>query len=159
MENNNIITTENETVLRIEDMTPDNYMQYLQFFFGPDLTGGKRDNVTIILEAGFASGVYGYEELKNYLTFGTIPNYHTFAAWKQAGYIVKKGQKAAFKADIWKYVEKKGTMTEEEAERLNSIMTGPNGEPLHKAGDETTSSRYIKKLSFFFGPDQVEKIA
>lgn len=156
MENN--ITTENENVLRIEDMTPDNYMQYLQFFFGPDLTGGKRDNVTIIMEAGFAAGVYGYEELKNYLTLGTIPNYHTFAAWKKAGYIVKKGQKAAFKADIWKYVEKKGTMTEEEADRLNAIMIDPVNGP-HKAGDETTSSRYIKKLSFFFGPDQVEKIA
>lgn len=149
---------EETKVLRIEDMTPDNYFEYLQFFFGPDLTGGKRDNVTIIMEAGFAAGVYGYEELKNYLTFGTIPNYHTFAAWKKAGYIVKKGQKAAFKADIWKYVEKHGTMTQEEADSLNAIMIDPVNGP-HKAGDETTSSRYIKKLSFFFGPDQVEKIA
>ena len=150
---------ENNNVLRIEDMNESNYTEYLKFFFGPDLTGGKRDNVTIIMEAGFAAGVYGYEELKNYLTAGIIPNYHTFAAWKKAGYIVKKGQKAAFKANIWKYTEKKGTMSEEEANKLNSIMTGPNGEPLYKAGDETTSSRYIKKLSFFFGPDQVEKIA
>jgi len=149
---------ENNNVLRIEDMNESNYTEYLKFFFGPDLTGGKRDNVTIILEAGFASGVYGYEELKNYLTFGTIPNYHTFAAWKKLGYAVKKGQKAAFKADIWKYTEKKGTMSQEDADRLNAIMIDPVNGP-HKAGDETTQSRYIKKLSFFFGPDQVEKIA
>ena len=123
---------EETKVLRLEDMAPDNWTEYLPFFFGPDLTGGKRDNVTIILEAGFAAGVYGYEELKNYVTAGIIPNYHTFAAWKKAGYIVKKGQKAAFKADIWKYVEKKGTMTQEEADSLNAIMIDPVNGP-HKA--------------------------
>ena len=149
---------ENNNVLRIEDMNADNWMQYLQFFFGPDFTGGKKDNTTIIMEAGFASGVYGFEELKNYITAGIIPNFHTFAAWKAKGYKVKKGQKAAFKADIWKYTEKKGTMTQEDADRLNAIMIDPVNGP-HKAGDETTQSRYIKKLSFFFGPDQVEKIA
>lgn len=27
---------EEAKVLKIEDMTPDNYFEYLQFFFGPD---------------------------------------------------------------------------------------------------------------------------
>lgn len=31
---------------------------------------------------------------------------HTFARWKEMGYTVKKGEKAAFAAAIWKYREK-----------------------------------------------------
>lgn len=31
---------------------------------------------------------------------------HAFAAWKKLGYVVKKGEKAAFKARIWKYTTK-----------------------------------------------------
>ena len=144
---------EEKKTLTINDLTPDNFTEFLFSIFQ-----GKT-NTDLIMLAGFNSGVYGYNDLMNYLNDGIIPNYHTFATWKKNGFIVKKGQKAAFKADIWKYTEKKGTMSQEDADKLNAIMCGPNGEPLHKAGDETTSSRYIKKLSFFFGPDQVEKLA
>ena len=145
-----------EKILKLEDMNENNWTDYLDFIFGGI---GKKDNQQIILEAGFASGVYGYKELSDYLTAGKLPNYHTFATWKSNGYIVKKGQKAAFKADIWKYTEKHGKMSAEDAASLNKIMSGPNGETLYHEGDETTKSRFIKKVSFFFGPEQVEKIA
>ena len=32
---------------------------------------------------------------------------HTFAKWKEMGFSVKKGEKAAFAASIWKYREAK----------------------------------------------------
>lgn len=144
---------EEKKTLTLNDITPENFTEIIFSIFQ-----GKT-NTDLIMIAGFESGVYGYNDLMNYLTDGIIPNYHTFATWKKNGYIVRKGQKAAFKADIWKYTEKKGTMSQEDADKLNAIMTGPNGEKLYKAGDETTNSRYIKKLSFFFGPDQVEKLA
>lgn len=60
---------------------------------------------------------------------------HTFTAWKELGYIVKKGQKAIAKFMIWKYVSKKSEETEEE------------------------NSKMFMKMAAFFSSSQVEKIA
>lgn len=138
--------------LNIEDITPENYTEFLYSLFGKD-----NHNASIIMLAGFEAGVYKYPDLINYLNDGTTPNYHTFDHWKNAGYMVKKGEKAAFSADIWKYTEKHGTMTAEEAAAINAVMIDPEKGPA-KEGDQTTTSQYILKKSFFFGPAQVEKI-
>lgn len=141
-----------ENTFTIDDITPDNYTGFLFSIFG-----GGRDNNNIIMLSGFNSGVYGYKELIEYLNDGKRPDYHTFEVWKSRGYIVKKGEKASFTADIWKYTEKKGSLTAEEAAKLNSMIENADGST-YAAGDETTTSRYIMKKSFFFGPSQVEKI-
>jgi hypothetical protein len=138
--------------LNIEDITPENYTEFLYSLFGKD-----NHNASIIMLAGFEAGIYKYPDLMNYLSDGTTPNYHTFDHWKNAGYMVKKGEKAAFSADIWKYTEKHGTMTAEEAAAINAVMIDPEKGPA-KEGDQTTTSKYILKKSFFFGPAQVEKI-
>lgn len=138
--------------LNIEDITPENYTEFLYSLFGKD-----NHNASIIMLAGFEAGIYKYPDLINYLNDGTTPNYHTFDNWKNAGYMVKKGEKAAFTADIWKYTEKHGTMTAEEAATINAVMIDPEKGPA-KEGDQTTTSQYILKKSFFFGPAQVEKI-
>lgn len=39
---------------------------------------------------------------------------HTFAAWKSLGFHVNKGEKATFKARIWKFVSKKNDEGESE---------------------------------------------
>ena len=62
---------------------------------------------------------------------------HTYAAWKQLGYQVKKGQKAKASFTIWKFAEGK---KEEES-------------------DEEPESKMFMKKSHFFTFDQVEKIA
>ena len=59
---------------------------------------------------------------------------HTFAAWKELGYIVKKGQKAVAKFPIWKYVSKKNEETNKE------------------------DSKMFMKVAAFFSSSQVEKI-
>lgn len=41
---------------------------------------------------------------------------HTFAAWKDLGYSIKKGEKAITKLTIWKYAGKKDKETEEETD-------------------------------------------
>ena len=63
---------------------------------------------------------------------------HTYAAWKQMGFQVKKGEKAVAKFTIWKYASK---TTETET------------------GDEEETGKMFMKLAFFFSPAQVEKIA
>ena len=39
---------------------------------------------------------------------------HTYAAWKELGYQVQKGQKAVAKFPVWKYTSKKNEETGEE---------------------------------------------
>lgn len=60
---------------------------------------------------------------------------HTFAAWKELGYVVKKGQKAIAKFPIWKYVSRKDEET-----------------------DDKKSSKMFMKVAAFFSISQVEKL-
>lgn len=43
---------------------------------------------------------------------------HTYAAWKQLGYQVQKGQKAIASFTIWKYASHTNAETEEEESRM-----------------------------------------
>lgn len=79
----------------------------------------------------------------------TIPEpeaIHTFAAWKSAGYQVKKGSKAVAQFTIWKHVSKKSEMEV-------TYTDGTTGT------EEVDNSRMFMKLSSFFSASQVEKIA
>ena len=80
---------------------------------------------------------------------------HTFAAWKQAGYIVKKGEKAIAAFPVWKYKESRRNRPEQ-------AQTGPDaaeqadgqtdGEQARQAG------RMFMKTAYFFKRAQVERI-
>lgn len=66
---------------------------------------------------------------------------HTFQAWKEQGFSVKKGSKAVAQFPIWKYTSKKEMLpmkdgTEEEVETSNMFM----------------------KVAAFFSASQVEEI-
>lgn len=63
---------------------------------------------------------------------------HTYAAWLNLGYQVKKGEKAAFSTKIWKKSGKKQEEAEENADE--------------------SSGHYFMKLSHFFTIHQVEKV-
>lgn len=80
------------------------------------------NNIALIEAAAIAAGIAETEI------------YHTFNEWKKAGYIVKKGEKAAFKATIWKRVEK-----------------------FNDAG-ELEKARFILKEAHFFLSGQVKKM-
>lgn len=60
---------------------------------------------------------------------------HTFAGWKERGFVVKRGQHAITKIVIWKYTTKKA-----------------------KNPDEADEERMFQKLSYFFAPEQVEPL-
>lgn len=66
---------------------------------------------------------------------------HTFAAWKELGYIVKKGEKAKAKINIWKARPYTETMQD-------------------KDGNEITSEevKMFMKTAHFFSASQVQKM-
>jgi hypothetical protein len=68
---------------------------------------------------------------------------HTFNGWKALGYSVKKGEKSSIKFPIWKYTEK---VKKEEEKTGNDLEDAP-------------VTNMFMKVSAFFRPDQVEKIA
>ena len=63
---------------------------------------------------------------------------HTFAAWKELGYSVKKGEHAKAKFTIWKYSTGKKAADE--------------------ADDEEDHGHMFMKTAFFFSPSQVEPL-
>ena len=62
---------------------------------------------------------------------------HTFSAWKELGYCVKKGEHAKASFTIWKYVDSKKSDDET---------------------DEEKGGRCFMKKAHFFTADQVEKL-
>ena len=76
--------------------------------------------------------IQGMDE--NPVEFKETEQIHTFAAWKELGYVVCKGQKAVAKFPIWKDVSRKNEETDEE------------------------NSKMFMKLAAFFSSSQVEKL-
>lgn len=73
---------------------------------------------------------------------------HTFAAWKQLGYVVKKGEKSIATIRIWKYSKKQIGEA-----KVTNLKTGETEtEPVEE-------EKMFKKDAFFFKASQVEKIA
>ena len=88
------------------------------------------------------SGVYGtYTDAEGNEKQIELPEQiHTFAAWKHAGYCVKKGEHAIAAFPVWKYRESRRDNTEE----IDS--------------DAAPAGRMFLKKAFFFKSSQVEKI-
>lgn len=114
-----------------------------------------KHNSSIILAAGIEAGVIPPVALLDYFTTGRMPAVHTFDVWKKAGYIVKKGEKAAFTARIWKFTEKAVTLTAEDAAAMNAgnMLEGVT----YAEGDTIQRGNFIKKVAFFFTASQIEK--
>lgn len=103
----------------------------------------RRDNAAAIMAAGIEAGAYNLADIKAYLTRGIMPAYHTFNEWKKAGYTVNKGEKAAFKAYIWKHIDATAEPEEATEEAANEA--------------KEAAPDFIRKVAFFFGKDQVSK--
>ena len=67
---------------------------------------------------------------------------HTYSAWRQLGFQVKRGQKAVSKFPIWKHVTK----------------AKPEGEAGEGEQNEPEAARMFLKVSAFFSRSQVEGI-
>lgn len=67
---------------------------------------------------------------------------HTFNVWKSLGYVVKKGEHAIAKFQIWQKSGKKKSTEKQDGEEET----------------ETKGGKFYMKTAFFFTADQVEKI-
>lgn len=72
---------------------------------------------------------------------------HTYAAWKELGYQVRKGEHAKASFPIWKPIKEKGTAKGRDLKTKEVIEY------------ETESRRMIMVRAHFFTRDQVEPIA
>ncbi len=59
-------------------------------------------NEQIIANSAVAAGIFTKEEAEAYFSHGMRLPIHTFAEWKNHGYMVKKGEHAALTVSIWK---------------------------------------------------------
>jgi hypothetical protein len=59
-------------------------------------------NEQIIANSAVAAGIFTQEEAEAYFSHGMRLPIHTFAEWKNHGYMVKKGEHAALVVSIWK---------------------------------------------------------
>lgn len=100
-------------------------------------------NSQIIYQSAQAHG-FTAEQLDQLLNAynGVLP-FHTFQEWQARGFSVKRGERALFTADLWKYTDKPGKAAREAAE---------------EQGEEAAASgHYYKKLSHLFSFSQVER--
>lgn len=142
-----------EKEIDISKLNAENIADYLPALL-MSLANDKH-NSSIILSAGIQAGIIPPAALLEYFTNGRMPAVHTFDVWKKAGYTVKKGEKAAFTARIWKFTEKDITLTAEDAAAMNAanVIDGIH----YAAGDTISRGDFIKKVSYFFTAAQVEK--
>nr|DAK06053.1 MAG TPA: protein of unknown function (DUF1738) [Caudoviricetes sp.] len=59
-------------------------------------------NEEIIAKSAISAGIFSEEEAAAYIMNGLRLPIHTFAEWKNHGYMVKKGEHAALVVSIWK---------------------------------------------------------
>lgn len=146
-------TPEKAKEIDVSKLTAENIADYLPALL-MSLANDKH-NSSIILAAGIQAGVIPPAALLDYFTTGRMPAVHTFDIWKKAGYNVKKGEKAAFTARIWKFTEKAVTLTAEDAAAMNAgnMLDGVT----YAEGDIIQRGNFIKKVAFFFTANQIEK--
>ena len=70
---------------------------------------------------------------------------HTFAAWKAAGFVVKRGEHAVAAFPVWKYTERRQA-------------AGDDGDNADADGDNAPGGKMYLRKAFFFKRSQVEKI-
>ena len=140
-EKENKAMKEEQKDINVNTLTEENITAYLPALL-MSLANDKH-NSSAIMAAGIEAKVITPVQLLEYMQTGKMPAIHTFDVWKNAGYRVKKGEKAAFQARIWKYTEKVNTETEEEQT---------------KETEEKKGHDFIKKTAYFFTAEQVEKM-
>lgn len=99
-------------------------------------------NTEIIISEAVANGLYTMEQVENILSSGHMIPLHTFQTWKNAGYIVKKGEHARITTRLWRFTNKAKKYSDEAGENT----------------DGTGNNHYYLAKSFLFTADQVERI-
>ena len=97
-------------------------------------------NTEIIINEALTNGLYTKEQIEEILASGHMIPLHTLQAWKNAGYIVKKGEHARITTRLWKFTNKP-----------------KKSETAKENTDDAENSHYYLAKAFLFTADQVEK--
>lgn len=151
------VENRSEHVITMESLNAMNTAELMAIL--PKLLPREQDNKSIIARAAYEAHKGGAIRLTKAdllaIACGNAPQgIHTYNEWKTRGYIVKNGEHAAFSANIWKHVEKRGELTAEEAEAINALIVNADAQE----GDEVRSGKFIKKVAHFFTLEQVEEL-
>lgn len=77
-------------------------------------------NEEIITKSAISAGIFSEEEAAAYIMNGLRLPIHTFAEWKNHGYIVKKGEHAALTVSIWKPKTRKQKKDEKNVDAIET---------------------------------------
>lgn len=86
-------------------------------------------NEEIIVKSAISAGIFSEEEAATYIMNGLRLPIHTFAEWKNHGYIVKKGEHAALTVSIWKPKTRKQKKDEKNVEANKEENSGSSSRP------------------------------
>ena len=109
-------------------------------------------NTEIITRSAVLAGLYTKEEAEAILKSCRVLPLHTYSAWKQAGFQVKRGEKAVLTVCLWKF--RAGRKTGEVAEVPG--MLNADGSPATVEKQE--ADKQFRTTAYLFSDKQVEKI-
>lgn len=112
-------------------------------------------NNQIIMDAAVRAELITAEQAAEFIKTGRMPELHTYGYWKKAGRQVKKGEKAALRVFLWKYVSKViGHYTAEDLAGKTQIK----GFEIN-VGDDKVKTSEFQKESYLFWLNQTEPIS
>lgn len=144
-------TTEQQEI-DVSALTEENLKDYLTALV-MELNRDKH-NSSIIMSAAIAAGKVTATEVLAFFQRGWMPAIHTVDIWNRGGKRIKAGEKAAFDAYIWQYVDKSETLTAEQTAAMNAANM-IEGIEYHE-GDTINKGEFIKRKAYFFRAEQVE---
>ncbi len=105
-------------------------------------------NEEIIVEAALAAGLYTEEQVAAITEAGGELPLHTFATWKEKGFVPKKGSKG-LKVRLWRHRIRKGSEDESDSDTFNPF--DPDAPDPEKGG-------YYMVTAALFDVSQVQKL-
>ena len=93
-------------------------------------------NLEIVVSEAIAAKIFTEDQVEGYLSEGDLP-LKTFKAWHDAGFIVRRGQKARLQTKLWQ----------------------PRKHKKDEKEDEDLKSRFVLVPAYLFTADQVAPIA
>lgn len=94
-------------------------------------------NLEIVVSEAIANNIFTEDQIQGYLSEGDLP-LKTWKSWRDAGFVVRKGQKARCITKLWQLKPRKKSEAE---------------------SDEEQKDRFILVPAYLFTADQVARIS
>lgn len=78
-------------------------------------------NLEIVIRDAVASNIFTETQIEGYLSEGDLP-LKTYRSWRNAGFIVKKGEQARLKTRLWQQCKPKKNSKDKDDKNENFIL-------------------------------------